>query len=275
MGNLFLKSIYETIDIGGIKVNRIGIGTNRITDSDTAHKLLKYAVASGVNFIDTAHVYSGGDSETTIGKILSPYPENLIVATKGGMGEGGKGNNSEGFLKSNLETSLKRLKTDRVDLYQIHRPDPNVPIKDTMELLNSFQDEGKIKHIGWSEVSLEQLKEAMTYGEVVSVQNQFSLTFREHEAVLEFCSKNNIVFIPWFPLRDINDNPELAHRLDSYVKKYGYSAQQIILAWMLKKSPMMLPIPGTLSTEHLAGNIASGYIELSDKDFKAIDSIKS
>jgi pyridoxine 4-dehydrogenase len=275
MDNLFAKSLYEPINLGSIKVNRMGLGTNRITDANTAHELLKYAVNSGVNFIDTAYVYSSGDSETTIGNVLSPYPDNLVIATKGGMGESRSGDNSEEKLISDLETSLKRLKTDCIDLYQIHRLDPNVPIKNTMELLKSFQDEGKIKHIGWSETNLDQLKEAMKYGQVTSVQNQFSLTFREHEDVLEFCDQNNIIFIPWFPLRDVNGSPELAKKLDSYADKYGYSVQQIVLAWMLKKSHNMLPIPGTLSIDHLKGNVAATYIDLSEEDYKAIDSITS
>lgn len=273
MDDLFTNSKAGVIELGGIKLNRIGLGTNRVTDTDEAHELLRFAVSSGLNFIDTAYIYTGGNSETTIGKALSPYDPNLVVATKGGMGEERTGNNEESYLRANLAASLKRLKTDCISLYQIHRLDTRIPIQQTMELLKSFQAEGKIRHIGLSEVNLDQLQEALKYAEVASVQNHYNLSFREHDKVLDFCGQNNIIFIPFFPLRDVNDSNELQAKLQPLADKYKLLPQQLILAWLLKKSKVMLPIPGTLSIEHLKDNIASSYIEMSDEDFNAIDQL--
>jgi len=272
MDNLFQNSVVGQIKIGSVSVNRIGLGTNRVSDTPEVRKFLSQAVEGGVNFIDTAHTYSGGSSETTIGNDLAPFADNLVVATKGGMASGG-GDNSESFLRSNLEDSLKRLQTDRVTLYQIHRIDPNVPIRQTMELLKTFQAEGKIEHIGLSEVSLEQLEEARQHAEITSVQNQYSLSFREHEDVLEYATKNSIIFIPWFPLRDVNGQPDLQAKVQPVADKYGVNAQQIVLAWLLKKSPMMLPIPGTLSIEHLRDNILATTVKLDDADYYLLGSL--
>lgn len=273
MTDLFSDSAAGQVDIGGVKVNRIGLGTNRVTDNPATREFLKFAVSSGVNFIDTAHVYAGGGSETTIGNSLAPFTPGLIVATKGGMGDGSTGNNSEEFLRENLETSLNRLQTQQIYLYQIHRVDPEIPIANTIELLKTFQAEGKIKHIGLSEVNVGQIEEAMRYTPIASVQNQYSLTYREYDDVLDYCTQNGIVFIPWFPLRDVNGDSSLQAKLRPIADKYSSNIQQIVLAWLLKKSPVMLPIPGTLSKDHLRDNIAASLMQLSDEDFARIDSI--
>lgn len=256
------------LKLGDVTVNRIGLGTNRLTDTGENRQFLKQAVAAGVNFIDTAYRYSGGASETTIGNTLSPFPDNMIVATKGGMDS-----NQPEFLRTNLETSLQRLKTDCVTLYQLHRVDEGVPFGQTIELLKSFQDEGKVKHIGLSEVSVEQLKAAQQHAEITSVQNQYSLTYRKYDDVLDYCTRNGIVFIPWFPLRDVNGEPALQAKLQPIADKYQANPQQLVLAWLLKKSSQMLPIPGTLSIDHLRDNLAAGKINLSDEDFERIDQL--
>jgi pyridoxine 4-dehydrogenase len=272
MDNLFKDNKVSQLKLGDLSINRIGLGTNRVSNKPEVKQFLSQAVEAGINFIDTAYVYSGGDSETTIGEALAPYKDGVVIATKGGMGEGGTGNNSENFLRSNLDKSLKRLKTDCITLYQIHRLDSNIPIAQTMELLKGFQTEGKIKHIGLSEISVEQLESARRHVEIVSVQNQYSLTYRKHEDVLDYCTANGIAFIPWFPLRDVNGDPELQSKLKPIADKYGINAQQLILAWLLGKSPAMLPIPGTLSLEHLKDNIASTHVAL---DAEVADQLSS
>jgi pyridoxine 4-dehydrogenase len=263
------------INIGELTVNRIGLGTNRLTDTPENRELLRYTVTSGVNFIDSAYVYTGGASETTIGDTLAPYPDDLVVATKGGMippsSMNSPGNNSEAFLRSNLEESMRRLKTDSITLYQLHRVDPDVPLSQTMGLLKQFQTEGKIRYIGLSEVRVEQLTEARKYAEVVSVQNHYSLTERQHDAVVDYCTANNIVFIPFFPLRGVNDAQN--HALQTIGDKYQVNSQQIALAWLLERSPMMLPIPGTLSKQHLQENVNVFKIQLSDEDYARLTEI--
>jgi pyridoxine 4-dehydrogenase len=272
--NLFDGSLAGQVQVGGVSVNRIGLGTNRVTDTPEIRQFLQQAVRSGVNFIDTAHIYSGGDSETGIGNALAPFPPGLVVATKGGMQNGG-GTNREQFLRANLEESLQKLKTDRITLYQLHRVDDEVPIGQTMELFKKFQAEGKIEHVGLSEVTVEQLEEARQHVEIVSVQNQYSLSYRTYDDVLDYCTRHGIIFIPWFPLRDVNSEPDLQARLQPFADKYNVNPQQIALAWLLKKSPVMLPIPGTLSFDHLKENVKAAFIELSDEDFAQIDAIKS
>lgn len=258
-------SDYTTIKIGGITVKRIGLGTNRLTDTTENHELLKRAVELGINFIDTANIYQGGQSETTIGNTLSPYPNELLVTTKGGMVPGKESNNEPVYLEKMLNESLARLKTDCITLYQIHRISPNTPIETTMKFLNEKIKEGKIKHIGLSEVTTAQIEEARKTAEITTVQNNYSLGERKHDNVVDYCEKNNIIFIPFFPLRN-NDK----QTLDSIAKKYDANTSQIALAWLLKRSHMMLPIPGTLSTKHLEENVKSLDIKLSDNDFEVL-----
>lgn len=215
------------LKIGGVHINRIGLGTNRLTDTPEDREFLQYAVEQGVNFIDTAHLYTGGQSEITIGNTLAPFPADLLVATKGGM-DTSPHYNSEEFLRANLEQSLRSLKTDRIKLYQLHRLDPAVPLQGTLNVLSNFQNEGKIEYIGLSEVSLEQLQEARKYANIISVQNQYSLTYRKHEAVLDYCMENGIIFIPWFPLRDVNSDTALQARLQPIADKYQVNIQQLV-----------------------------------------------
>jgi pyridoxine 4-dehydrogenase len=252
-----------TVTFGTLTVNKLGLGTNRITDTEEAHSLLKRAVELGINFIDTAHVYAGGDSEVTIGKALSPYPEGLVIATKGGYEE-----TSLQELEEQLHTSLERLKTDHIDLYQLHRVNPHIPLTEIMGQLKKFQTEGLIHNIGLSEVSLDQLKDALQVVAVDSVQNEYNVANRKHEALVDFCSEQDIAFIPWFPLGGLRgDTAKVEAKVADIAAKYDATAQQIALAWLLKRSPMMLPIPGTLSIEHMEDNLKAAAINLSNEDY--------
>jgi len=262
------------VKIGELEVNRIGLGTNRISDTPESKALLNHAVELGVNFIDTAHRYGSGASEITIGKTLSPYKSSLIITTKGGFNYDGE-NGSPAALRNDLEDSLKRLRTDSIDLYQLHRVDPKVPIEESIAALKDFQTEGKIHHIGLSEVTIDQLKAAQKIVDIVSVQNKYNLLEREYEDLVDFCTDNNIVFIPWFPLGGLDGGAEiLRDKLTDMAKKYEVSAQQIALAWLLKRSPIMLPIPGTLSIDHLEVNLRSSLFSLSDNDFNQLSDLR-
>jgi aryl-alcohol dehydrogenase-like predicted oxidoreductase len=257
------------VHVGDKIVYRLGLGTNRITNTEQARSLLKKAVSLGINFIDTANVYRDGESEETIGHTLAPFSSNLLVATKGGM-NGGKPEQ----LRLDLEGSLRRLKTKYVDLYQLHRVDPSVPLERSMRALKEFQDEGKIKYIGLSEVSIKQIQEANTIVPIVSVQNEYNLVKRQYEDVVDYCTDQKIIFIPWFPLGGLHGDVELVNkRISRLAAQYSATAQQISLAWLLARSPLMLPIPGTLSIEHLISNINSASIHLSEEDYAQLTNL--
>jgi pyridoxine 4-dehydrogenase len=262
----FLSIQENKITIGGINVNRIGLGTNRITDSAASHALLRRAIELNVNFIDTAWRYTAGESETAIGKALAPYPDSILIATKGGWDEDRPEN-----LRGYLEDSLRRLKLSSMDLYQLHRVNPHVPIEDSVGALKKLQDEGKIRHIGLSEVSVDQLKRAQRIVPIISVQNRYNVLSREHEAMVDYCTRNGIVFIPWYPLGGLSGGAEAVKtKLLVLAAKYHATPQQIALAWLLKRSPMILPIPGTLSISHLESNLLAAEINLSSEDFKQL-----
>ncbi|HXE10340.1 MAG TPA: aldo/keto reductase [Verrucomicrobiae bacterium] len=270
MGDNDLASKAGTVKIGDVNVNRLGLGTNRITDTPQSYELLKCAVDLGVNFIDTAHRYGSGASETGIGNGLAPYADGVLIATKGGFDYPGP-EGSEAVLRQELDESLRRLKLEHIDLYQLHRVDPKVPIEESVAALKKFQDEGKIRHIGLSEVSVEQLEAARQVADIVSVQNEYNVLVRHHEALVDYCTEHGIVFIPWFPLGGLNGGAEeVEDRLRAVAEQYDASSQQIALAWLLKRSPIMLPIPGTLSIDHLEANLQAASIALSDKDFQSL-----
>lgn len=258
----------KTIKVGNIEVNRIGLGTNRLTDTPENREMLNYAVKIGINFLDSANIYQGGKSETTIGNTLSPFPENILVASKGGMVPGSPANNTPEHLRQQLEFSLSRLNTKCLTLYQLHRVNPETPVEDTMRFLKELQQEGKIKYIGLSEVTVEQIERARKVAEIITVQNHYNLRERKHEEVLNYCEKNNIVFIPFFPLDKSGPQNEALIKI---ANKYNASPQQITLAWLLKRSPVMLPIPGTLNLEHLEQNMNSLNFELEDKEFQLLN----
>ncbi len=254
------------LQVGDKLVNRLGLGTNRITDTEEARSLLKKAVELGVNFIDTAHTYQNGASETTIGKTLAPYPDNLLIATKGGMHGA-----SPDQLRADLEDSLRRLQTDCIDLYQLHRVDPLVPLETTIGAMKHFRDEGKIRYVGLSEVSIVEIEQAQQIMPIVSVQNEYNLAKRQYDAVLDYCTEHGIIFIPWFPLGGLRgDTAQVNALTEDLAKKYNARSQQIALSWLLARSPIMLPIPGTLSIEHLQSNLGAASIELSEEDYQSL-----
>lgn len=269
-----------TFDIGGdLRVNRLGFGAMRITgkgiwgepeNPEEARAVLKRAVELGINLIDTADSYGPHVSERLIGKTLHPYPEDLVIATKGGLLRDGPGqwrrDARPEHLREACEGSLKRLKLDRIDLYQLHRIDPRVPAEEPLGALAELREEGKIRHIGLSEVSVEQIQRAQQIVPIVSVQNRYNLTDRDSEDVLDFCEREGIGFIPWFPLAT-GDLARPGGPLDEIATRYGASPGQVALAWLLWRSPVMLPIPGTSSVEHLVENVAAASLELDEEEF--------
>ncbi len=258
------------IRLGDLTVNRIGLGTNRITDTEAAHGVLNSAVELGINFIDTADVYQKTQSEETIGNVLAPYPKDLVIASKGGMSlQDSSAINDPEYLRQAIVGSMKRLKSDRIDLYQLHRVDPAVPIEQTATVLRSFLDEGKTRNIGLSEVTVEQIERFRKIVPVASVQNQYNIIERKHEAVLDYCEREGIAFIPWYPIA--KGKAELP-ALREIAERHGATPVQISIAWLLRRSPVMLPIPGTLSTEHLEANVAAAAIELSKEEFQELSS---
>jgi len=269
---------------GDLTVNRLGYGAMRITgkgiwgppkDHNEAIRVLKRAVELGVNFIDTADSYGPYVSEELIAEALYPYHTGLVIATKGGLTRTGPDqwpvNAHPDHLKEALEGSLKRLKVDRIDLYQLHRIDPKVPAEQTFEFLKKVQQEGKVKHIGLSEVSVNDIKKAQQYFEVASVQNMYSVDNRKWEPVLEYCQANNIAFIPWFPLNA--GNVEASDKINQIAEKRSATVHQVALSWLLHHADNILLIPGTSNVEHLEENMKAAQLELSSGDTYVLDSI--
>jgi pyridoxine 4-dehydrogenase len=278
-------SFEPTFIIGDdLQVNRLGYGAMRITgkgiwgppkDHDEAIRVLKRAVELGVNFIDTADSYGPYISEELIAEALYPYPENLVIATKGGLIRTGPDqwpvNAHSDHLKEALDGRLKRLKLEQIQLYQLHRVDTKVPAEQTFEFLKKAQQDGKIKHIGLSEVSVADIKKAQQYFEVVSVQNMYSVDNRKWETVLEYCKENDIAFIPWFPLNA--GNVEAQDKIKQVAEKHKASAHQVALSWLLHHADNILLIPGTSSIEHLEENMRSSSLELTAGDMEILNSI--
>jgi pyridoxine 4-dehydrogenase len=274
-----------TFALGGdLTINRLGYGAMRITgdgiwgepkDHDGAIEVLQKAIDLGVNFIDTADSYGPEVSENLIAEALYPYPKDLVIATKGGFCRSGP-NKWEAvgrpeYLRQCVEMSLRRLKLERIDLYQLHRIDPKVPVEESLGALKDFQKAGKIRHIGLSEVSAAELDQASKTVKIVSVQNQYNLSDRRHEKVLKYSEEKNLAFIPWFPVA----SGKLARPggpLDEIAKKHKATVAQVSLAWLLHHSPVMLPIAGTSSVEHLEENMASAKLSLSAEEWKTIES---
>jgi pyridoxine 4-dehydrogenase len=249
--------------LGDFDVARIGLGTNRLTKTAEHVAFIRAAVAAGVQMIDTAHLYTGGQSEETVGEALSPNPDGIVVATKGGFGGAGRGRPE--VLHGEIEQSLRSLKTDRIALYYLHRVDPETPLEESLAAIKEYQDRGKIRHIGISEVGIDQIERARKVAPIVAVQNQYNLSERKHEAVVDYCAAEGIVFVPFYPLRG-SGGRELAR----IAERHRATPSQITLAWLLRRSPAMLPIPGTLSIEHLKENLAASKIELTDPEYEAL-----
>ncbi len=259
------------VKLGSFTVNRIGLGTNRITDTENARAVLRRAAELGINFIDTADIYQRGQSEETIGRVFPSGTKTVIVASKGGMSWEDHGAiNDPSYLRKAIDASLRRLGRSQIDLYQLHRTDPNIPIEETAGVLKEMQDQGKVKHIGLSEVGVETIERARTVVEIVSVQNHYNLVVRKHEAVLEYCEAHGIVFIPFFPLGKGQIVEEAVGRI---AQVHDASPVQISIAWLLKRSPAMLPIPGTLSIKHLESDVAAANIALSAEEFELLNSV--
>jgi pyridoxine 4-dehydrogenase len=255
--------VQRKLRLGDAEVARIGLGTNRLRNTPENIAFVKAAVAAGVQMIDTAHTYTGGQSEEVIGAALTPAPEGCIVATKGGGGGPGRGHPE--MLRAEIEESLRRLRTDRIELYYLHRVDPETPLEESLASINENRERGKIRHDGLSSVNIEQIKRARQAVPIAAVQNHYNLSERKDEAVVDYCAREQIVFVPYFPLRGMG-RPALAE----IAERHETTAEQIALAWLLRRSPMMLPIPGTLSLEHLVQNLAASQIDLTDAEFEAL-----
>ena len=269
-----------------LSVNRLGFGAMRITgegiwgwppDRDNARKVLRRAVELGVDLIDTADAYGPETSELLIAEALHPYPKDLVIATKGGLTRPGPGqwvpNVRPEYLTRCVENSLKRLQLERIDLYQLHRIDPKVPMEESLGALKKMQEAGKIRHVGLSEVSAEEIDRARKVLPIVSVQNQYNIGNRKWEKALTYCEKEGVGFMPWSPIggnRGLKDNA-----LEAAARDYHASVVQLALAWLLHRSPAMLPIPGTSSVAHLEENMAAAKLKLTAEDWKRVDAIAS
>src|SRR5581483_1649933 len=273
-----------SVSLGGeLPVHRLGFGAMRITgagiwgppkDPAAAIKLLQRAVELGVNFIDTADSYGPDVSEELIARALKPYPKNLVIATKGGWHRPGPNqwthDATPEHLRTAVEGSLKRLQLDRIDVYQLHTPDPVVPFDASVETLANLQAEGKIRFVGLSNVTREHIERARKIVPIVSVQNRYSFADREWDYVVDYCERNHMAFIPWFPLGAGRLAGALLERV---AKRHGKTPIQIALAWLLRRSPIMLPIPGTSSIAHLEENVQAGSVQLTDEDYLELTGI--
>lgn len=242
--------------LAGVDVPRIGLGTNRLTTATEHVEFVREAVAEGLRHIDTAHLYSGGDSERAIGEALTGVREEVLVATKGGYrpGEG-----RPEVLEAQVEQSLRSLRTDVIGLYYLHRVDPEIPLEESMGTIKSQVDRGVIRHVGISEVGIDEIERARTVVPIAAVQNRYNLDDRRHDAVIDHCEREGIAFVPYYPLRG-QGGPGVAEA----ATRLGTSEDAVKLAWLLQRSPVVLPIPGTLSIEHLRENLAALELDLGD-----------
>ena len=269
-----------TIDVGGdLTVNRLGFGAMRITgdgiwgppaDRDEAKAVLRRAIELGVNFIDTADSYGPHVSEELISETLHPYPDDLVIATKGGLERTGPGqwpaNGRPEHLIDACEGSLRRLRLEQIPLYQLHRPDPGVPLEDSIGALVALKEQGKIRHIGLSNVTENQIRRAQRLTPVVSIQNRYNVDDRRSESLVDLCEQEQMVFLPWAPIQDLDTNPIVQEA----ARRYRAAPRQIVLAWLLARSPSILPIPGTASVSHLEDNVAAAAIKLTTAEVASV-----
>jgi aryl-alcohol dehydrogenase-like predicted oxidoreductase len=269
-----------TVTLGGFTVNRMGYGAMRITgpgiwgdppDPEASKGVLRRVLELGVNFIDTAAAYAA--SERLIGEALVPYPEGVAVATKAGLYRTGPDkwpiDSSPQAIRRQTEQSLRDLQVERLDLQQLHRPDPNVPIEESVGALKELQDEGKVRHIGVSNVTVDQLRRAQSVAPIVSVQNEYNLADRSSEDVLEVCEAEGLAFLPWYPL-SAGRLARPGGPLEEVARKHGATPGQVALAWLLERSPVVLVIPGTNSVEHLEENVAAAGLRLDEDDLVSL-----
>jgi pyridoxine 4-dehydrogenase len=267
---------------GDLPVHRLGFGAMRITgpgiwgepkDPAEVRRVLRKAVELGITLIDTADSYGPAVSERLIAEVLHPYPNGLVIATKGGLTRSGPDQWSPEarpeYLRQCVELSLRRLKLDRIDLYQLHRIDPKVPVAESLGALKDLQQAGKIRHIGLSEVSVREIEEAKKTVEIVSVQNLYNLGNRQSEAVLDYCTRHALGFIPWYPLA-AGAMARPGGKFDHAARRHGVTVSQLALAWLLHRSPVMLPIPGTSSVGHLEENTAAAAVKLTDSEWAEV-----
>jgi pyridoxine 4-dehydrogenase len=273
-----------TFALGGdLPVHRLGYGTMRLVgegawgappDRENAIRVLRRAVELGVNFIDTADAYGPQETERLIGEALAPYADGVVIATKGGLARMGPAKSEPlgrpAYLRQQVEMSLRYLKVERIDLWQLHRIDPKVPLEESLGAVAEMQQAGKIRHVGLSEVGVEEIERARKILPIVSVQNKYNLTERKHEAVLEYCEREGIGFIPWYPVA-AGKLAAPGGKLDQGAKARGVSVSQLSLAWLLRRSPVMLPIPGTSSVKHLEENVGAAGVELTDAEWAEIE----
>ena len=270
---------------GNLEVNRLGFGAMRITgrgiwgepaDPEEAKRVLRRCVELGINLIDTADSYGPDVSERLIGETLAPYPEGVVIATKAGFVRPGPGDwRTDGrpeHIREAIEGSLKRLKLETIDLYQLHRIDPRVPAEESLGTMSELRDEGKVRHVGLSEIGVDELRQAQEVLPISSVQNRYNLTDRGSEAVLEACEADGIAFIPWFPLAS-GTLSRPGGPVDEIASNHDATPGQIALAWLLRRSPVMLPIPGTSSVGHLEENVAAAGIELTNDEYAELSEV--
>jgi pyridoxine 4-dehydrogenase len=253
-------SVTPKLRLGETEVARIGLGTNRLARTPENVAFVKEAVAAGVNVIDTAHTYAGGESEQTIGAALSPIPDDCVVETKGGW----NGARPEA-LRAEIEESLRRLGTASIALYYLHRPDPETPLEESLGAIKEYRDAGRIRHVGVSNVGIDQIERARQIVPIAAVQNRYNLSERTYDDVVDYCAREGLVFVSYFPLHG-DGGPALA----DIAERHRATPAQIALAWLLKRSPTMLPIPGTRSVEHVKENVAALDVELSDAEFQVL-----
>jgi pyridoxine 4-dehydrogenase len=277
-------SLAGDVSLGGkLSVHRLGFGAMRLTgegiwgppkDRKAALAVLRRAVELGVRFIDTADSYGPNVSEELIAEALFPYPKDLVIATKGGWNRPGPDqwthDSSPAHLRKAAEGSLRRLRLDRIDVYQLHTPDPRISLEASVETLAELQREGKIRLVGLSNVTQEHIERARKIVPIVSVQNRYSFADREWDYVVDYCQRNGIAFIPWFPL---GAGKAAGETLSRIAKAHGKTPMQVALAWLLQRSPIMLPIPGTSSVEHLEENIGGASLRLTEEQFQELSSV--
>src|SRR5262245_38042492 len=251
----------RTLAIAGTEVARIGLGTNRLTSTSENRELLRQAVEAGLGHVDTAHTYSGGDSERAIGEALSPKPDGVAIATKGGY----SGSGDPESLRAQIEQSFESLRAEAIDLYYLHRVDPETPLETSLATIAEYRDAGRIREVGISAVEVEQIEAARQVVPIAAVRNHYNVADRRHDQGVDYCERHRVIFSPYYPLKD-DPPPAIRERAGGR----SATASQIALAWLLRRSPVTLPSPGSLSIEHVRENLGALEIELTDEEFAAL-----